>query len=408
MRPTILYLAHRLPYPPDKGDRLRTYHILRFLSQAAGIHLASLADEPFGVDSRARLSSVCERVEIVSLEKLLRPLRAAGSFFLGRTVSEGAFASSRLRSLIREWAGTTRYHGVVASASSLAPYLQLPELRGVPLFVDMMDVDSRKWFDFAGSKFGPRAVLFRAEGRRLRRLEQQLGTLCKAVVVVSQGEADIYRQNGGRGVHVVPNGVDLNYFLPQGDLLTEPRCIFVGALNYQPNIQGIRWFCREVWPNVVRQRPNARLSIVGRRPSPEVRELGSLPGVDVIGQVPDVRPYLARARVAVAPLQIAPGIQNKVLEGLAMGKAVVASPASALGLAVEPGIELLVAAAPDEWAQSICKLMDDESWARRLGEAGRRYVEEHHRWEKCLEPLKEILGLSAPQPSPALQASVPQ
>ena len=173
----------------------------------------------------------------------------------------------------------------------------------------------------------------------------------------------------------------------------ERGCVFVGALDYRPNVEGAVWFCREVWPRLRDRVPGARLDLVGRRPAPAVRRLAEVPGVEVVGPVPDVRPYLARAAVAVVPLRIARGVQNKVLEALAMGKAVVASPQALTGLGVGPGEHVLSASSPWEWVEAIGQLLDDAGFRQRLGSEGRLYVEENHDWGRCLDPFGSLVGL---------------
>jgi sugar transferase (PEP-CTERM/EpsH1 system associated) len=392
-RRSVLFLAHRVPYPPDKGDRIRSFHLLRFLAQRADVHLACLADEPLEPDTLSTLARYCRRVEVVPIGRAARLARGLLSFACGRTVSEGAFHAPALHRLLRRWAQDSPFDAALASASSLIPYLRRPWLRPVPAVVDLVDVDSQKWLDYAAASRPPRAWLFRVEGRRLRELERQAAGWAQALTLAAEAEAELYRRCCGTGpVHAVTNGVDLDYFRPQPG--EEPdRCVFVGALDYRPNVAGAVWFCREVWPEVLRHRPGARVALVGRRPAVEVRRLEALPGVEVVGQVPDVRPYLARATVAVVPLAIARGVQNKVLESLAMGKATVASPAPLAGLRAEPGRHLLCADSADEWVEAILRLFTDPALRQRLGSAGRRYTEEHHCWERCLEPFADLLGL---------------
>jgi sugar transferase (PEP-CTERM/EpsH1 system associated) len=406
-RPDILYLVHRLPYPPDKGDRIRTFHLLRSLSHRARVHLACLADEPAADGAVAALRRYCERVAVIRLGRWGRRGRILGALACGRTATEGAFSAPALRSTLRRWARQTQFHAALASASSMVPYLRMTELRDVPAVIDLIDVDSQKWLDYAAADRGPRAWLYRTEGRRLRRLEHGLPDWAQAVTLVSAAEAELYLQmRPGASVHAIPNGVDLEVFRP-GPGAGEQGCVFVGALDYRPNVDGACWFGRAVWPEIRRRHPRATLALVGRRPAPEVRRLALEPGIEVVGQVPDVRPYVARAAVALAPLRIARGIQNKVLEALAMSKAVVASSQALVGLQIVPGVHALAASTPREWAEAVSRLLSDESLRRRLGAAGRGYVEEHHRWETCLEPFGALLGLppvSAPaahDPAPA-------
>jgi sugar transferase (PEP-CTERM/EpsH1 system associated) len=393
-RPDLLFLAHRVPYPPDKGDRIRSFHLLQCLARHTAVHLACLADEPVTGEVVSALEGLCERVAVIRLGGWGRWGRALASLVRGRTVTEGAFSSPALRATLRRWARETRFHAALASASSMVPYLRLDELREVPAVIDLMDVDSQKWFDYAAASRAPRRWLYRAEGKRLRRLEQGLPAWARAVTLVSEAEADLYRSFSAPGpVQAVPNGVDLAYFQPRAEA-AGPTCVFVGALDYRPNVDAVCWFCREVWPEVVRRRPEARMSLVGRRPVSAVLRLGAVPGVEVVGQVPDVRPHLARAAVAVAPLRLARGLQNKVLEALAMGKATVASPPALAALRVEPGVHLLEASSPAEWVAAVLRLLDDAGLRRRLGAAGRHFVERNHHWDRCLDPFQSLLGLT--------------
>ena len=396
----VLFLAHRVPYPPDKGDRIRTFNILRFLSQRARVHLACLADEPVSNEIKHSLGRYCERLAIVKVGGGSRWFRTGLSLVRGGTASEGAFHVPQLCRILRRWASEVRYDISLGSASSIAAYLRLTQLRDVPAVIDFMDVDSQKWFDYAASHRGPRAWLYRTEGRRLRRLEQETSAWASAITLVGQTELNIYRQFCPNGpAHAITNGVDLDYFHPEALIgpassrSEAPSCVFVGALDYFPNVEASLWFCREIWPQVHRRRPEAKFYLVGRRPSPALERLSALPGVVLVGQVPDVRPYLAQASITIAPLRIARGIQNKVLESLAMARATIVSPQTLVGLNACPGVHLLQASSSEEWLQTILALFDDPALRRSLGEAGRRYVEEHHSWESCLKPLGSLLGL---------------
>jgi sugar transferase (PEP-CTERM/EpsH1 system associated) len=400
----VLYLAHRVPYPPDKGDRIRAYHLLRFLARRAAVHLACLADEPVPAETVSVLGECCQRVTVVRLGRWSRWASALGSLVCGSTVTEGAFRSPGLRATVRRWAAETAFDAAIASASSMVPYLRLPELRGVPAVVDLVDVDSQKWFDYQRVSRWPLTWLYGTEGRRLRRLERALPSWARAVTLVSEAEAELYggyREPGE--VHAVTNGVDLEYFRPGPGQVVEPACVFVGALDYRPNVDAASWFCREVWPEILRLRPKAEAWLVGRRPTPAVRRLASVPGVKVVGQVPDVRPHVARAAVAVVPLRLARGLQNKVLEALAMGRPVVASPQALAGLKHRLDAPVLTACSPDEWVDVVVRLLDNEALRRQLGALGRDYVEEHYDWGQCLEPFGALLGLAAP-PRAAPQA----
>lgn len=391
----ILYLVHRVPYPPNRGDRIRSYHLLRFLAEHAEVDLACLADEAVEPAQTAELSRLCGRVAIERLGPS-RWWRAARTLACGRSASEGLFDSPRLARTVTGWARQARYDRAIAFCSSMVPYLNLPGLRDIPALVDLVDVDSQKWFDYAAGARGIKRGLFHWEGRRVRRLEQAAGRRASAVTLASVPEAAIYRRLFPRAnTTAVTNGVDLEYFgavrgmaLPDANHLS---CVFVGALDYKANIDGVVWFCRNVWPALHERYPQAVFSLVGRNPTPAVSRLADQPGVRVVGGVSDVRPYLAGAAVVVAPLQVARGIQNKVLEALAAGKAVVASPQALEGIDLVVDHHACRADSPREWIEVVSNLFDDPGLRGCLAAAGRQLVETDYAWTPRLKPLEQLL-----------------
>lgn len=387
----VLYLTHRVPYPPDKGDRIRNYHLLRQLAASRKVWLACLADEPVLAESLEAVNQFCERVAVLHLQRLRRWVKAGLSLMQGGSLSEGLFHHAGLRRIIREWTRQTQFQAVVVSASSLVPYLRQEGLEKIPAVVDLVDVDSQKWLDFARVSPPPRRWVYRLEARRVRQIEIGLPTWAQAVSVVSQAEADIYHALVGADAAIVAtNGVDLDYYRP---IRNAPQrvCVFVGAMDYWPNVDGVVWFARELWPTIRAKCPDAVFRIVGRKPTRVIQQLASLPGIEVTGAVPDVRPFVASAAVVVVPLRLARGIQNKVLEALAMGKAVVATPPALAGLSTIPGRDLLSAVTPTEWVEVVCGLLNDPERCHVLGTAGRRFVEQNHHWERCLEPLVKTI-----------------
>lgn len=389
----ILYLVHRIPYPPDRGDRIRSYHLLKYLAGRGQVDLACLADEPVTPEQEASLARLCRRVCIAPLTRTGRWFRAAASLGTGRSASEGLFYSPRLSATVETWATDTSYDWVVAFCSSMRSYLELGQWDGAQRVVDLVDVDSQKWFDYASEARGLKRWLFELEGRRVRRLEARLARRAQVLLTVSSPEAELMRRiSPDANVWAIANGVDLDYFSPvPGAAITPFSCVFVGALDYRANIEGIVWFCREVWPGVVERFPGATLALVGRNPVAAVRKLAAGAGVELVGQVPDVRPYVARAAVVVAPLRVARGIQNKVLEAAAMGKVTVCSGPALEGLALSPGDETLRADEPAEWFAAIARLFENADERARLGAAARAFVERHHCWNERLSLLDELL-----------------
>lgn len=390
----VLYVTHRVPWPPNRGDRIRTWNIIRYLSRRCELHVVSLADEPPEPGAAAELEKYCESVTIARIGSE-RWLHAAISFLTGRTLTEGLFRSSAASVAIRRLA-TEPFDAVLASSSGVAAYLD--EIGPGPRrWVDLIDVDSQKWFDYADASGLLTRQVYRREAMRLRRLEQQLARRCDRLLVVSEAEVDVFRTFSSDGdVRTVTNGVDLEFFDRPGDHAEQQKCVFVGVLSYKPNVDGVVWFVNEVWPAVRERYPHAVFEIVGKDPAPEVRGLNAVPGVKVVGPVPDVRPWLWSAAVVVTPLLIARGVQNKVLEAFAAGRAVVSTSPPLVGLDLVRDRHAALADSPEQWVQSIDRLFNDESARKEMGAAARQWVSEHHRWDVCLQELDELI-----RPEPA-------
>jgi len=404
----LLYLVHRIPYPPNRGDRIRSHHLLRFLAARHTVSLACLADEPTPPEHVAALKAWCHRVAVVELRGPLRWLRATASLTRGHSATQGLFESPELRKTVNAWTCDTNFDAAIAFCSSMTPYLQLPSLAKVPAIVDLVDVDSQKWFDYSAGASPCKRWLFRLEGRRVRRLEIAAAQRARALTTVSEAETELCRGYcAPTPVYGISNGVDLDYFgataANDESVAIEPRCVFVGALDYRANVDGLAWFCREVWSELRERYPQANLTVVGRSPAASVLRLAEIPGVCLAADVPDVRPYLARATAVIAPLRVARGIQNKVLEALAARRAVVASSGALEGIELEVGRHALRADTPDEWIAALSRVFDDTSFRKELGAAGRAFVKMHHDWTSQLLPFEDLVSALAP---PIIQRSL--
>lgn len=289
---------------------------------------------------------------------------------------------------------------VLTYCSSMGPYLNALHSRPKRVVLDLVDLDSQKWRDYAAANTGWRRWLYGVEAQRVHQLESDLIRSSDEVLLVSQQEADLFAQHhNGHPAVALTNGVDTEYFssttIPEVELKGlrrgTPQFVFVGVLNYQPNTSGVIWFCRQVWPLIRQRWPDAHVDIVGRSPIKDIMALGDITGVQVVGSVPDVRPYILAADVAIAPLQIARGIQNKVLEALACGRPVIATAQAAAG--IEPNAGLLVATTPQQWVDAIATLSANDQSQVDRGAAGRQFVEQHYSWEVKLQPLAHLLGL---------------
>lgn len=389
----ILLLCHRIPYPPDKGDRIRSYHLLRQLARNGAVDLGFTADEPVPESHFRRLHELCRRVACGRLPGARRWLQGSANLLLGRSITEGLFDSRPLHRKIDDWLRDTEYDAIVCFSSSMLPYVLG---RGLDhrLIVDLVDVDSQKWFDYADRSRGLTSRLFRIEGRRVREMEQRAAQ-SRAVVLITEAEAREYRRFCPEGrVVVATNGVDLEYFAPQ-DRPPQAGCVFVGYLDYRANVLGLQWFCENVWPEARRRFPQETFQIVGRNPTPAVAALERIPGVEVVGPVDDVRPYVAGARAVVVPLPVARGVQNKLLEAMSMGRCVVASSAALEGLAAIPGKHMLRADSAEEWVQSLTAVWSNAALRDEIGRQARRYAEQCHDWSTCLAPLASLVEPAA-------------
>lgn len=391
--PRVLLLTHRVPYPPDKGDRIRSYNLLRFLSQQASVWLGCVADEPWTADTESVIDGLAKSYCIAPVGAS-RLVYGGASLACGRSITEGWFYSRRLARWIDAAASQRPFDAVVCFCSGMARYVSLPQLKRTPVIVDLVDVDSEKWLQFARNGSGPKSWLYGIEGRRLRTLERRLGERAAAVTLVSREEAELYRRFAPAATTLaVGNGVDFAYFRrPGGTPRKAHSLVFLGALDYRPNVEGVQWFCRNVWPSIRSRYPEAALKIVGRRPTPAVLALAELPGVKVSADVPDVRPFLFEATAAIAPLQVARGVQNKVLEAMACETPVVASPQALEGISAVAGHDALAAETPEEWSGAIGDIFDNATLAEQLARAGRVHVETHFDWQAQLAPYEELLA----------------
>jgi len=391
-RPDILFVSHRIPFPPDKPGRSRTFHLIRQLGRYANIHLASLTDAAVDPEATRYLSGECVQFAAFPVSRWAG-VHAIRSLAFGGTMSRGATRSSDLTTTIQQWAAGTRFAAAVASSASVAHFLRLSGLEGARTLVDMANLESHRWSDDAAMTWPPKSKAYSLEGARLADLEKSICAWANAVTLASLWEAATLREQTGKAnVHAITNGVDLQYYSPSSPG-AEAGCVFTGDLSYGPDVDGAGWFARAVWPNVRQRWPEVRFTVVGRRIGPAAKDLAEIPGVDVVGNVTDVRPYLDRAAIVVAPQQVPRGLQNSMLEAMAVGKPVVASPAATSGFGNRPDFPPRTLAEQAEWVETILELLADQHARHHLGRAGRDYVEQHHNWSTCLRPFARLLGL---------------
>jgi sugar transferase (PEP-CTERM/EpsH1 system associated) len=389
----ILFLSQRVPEPPNKGDKIRSHHLMRRLAARHDVHVACLVDEP----AEAVHAQEARRWAASVTWRLRRPaesaMRGAAALLSGEPLSVGFFRSRALAADVRRLLAREGFDVVVAYCSSMAAYAEA--FRG-PKVVDLVDVDSEKWRQYAERTRHPRKAVYTLEHRRLQSYEARLVRSFERSILISAREKEcLGRFADPARVEVVANGVDADWFARKDARPRTENLVFVGALDYFANADGIAAFASDALPEVQRQVPGARLRIVGRKPRADVLALGAREGVHVVGEVADVRPELWHAAIAVVPLRIAQGLQNKVLEAMAAGVPVVSSRAAVRGIDGRAGEHFLVADEPAEWAQAIASLTESPERAEKLAANARRLVRARYSWDRRAAEYEAVLEAAA-------------
>jgi sugar transferase (PEP-CTERM/EpsH1 system associated) len=406
----LLLLIHRIPYPPNKGDKIRSWHLLKHVAQHYRVFLGTFVDDADDWQHVPRVEALCGASHFARLNPALARVRSLGALLANRSLSLDYYRDRGLRAWVDTVMRENKIDRILVFSSAMAQYAEAyPQARRV---VDFCDVDSDKWRQYAEKKPWPMSWLYRHEARQLLRYERKVARECDASLFVSQPEADLFRQlapESDARIGFFNNGVDTDYFSPAraaGNPYAagQQAVVFTGAMDYWPNIDAVQWFAAEVFPGLLAAHPDARFYIVGARPAPAVQALAQSRGVVVTGTVPDVRPYIAHAAVAVAPLRVARGIQNKVLEAMAMAKPVVVSPQALEGIDATPGTELLLAHGADDFIAIVSGLLATPDAA--LGPAARARVERQYSWPSNLARIEARLEApAATHPQVAPQAA---
>lgn len=397
----LLLLIHRLPCPPDRGSKLRAAVELRYLAKRHDVWCAGFDDTDGSNEARASLEeyrSLCRDVAAVRLSGSLSKMRAVQRLLTGSTATEGYFFSHRLERQVMRWSRQVGFDAVLACSSSMADLaLRVKAPRRV---LDFVDLDSRKWVELETGARWPMRWVYGTEARRLARRESEWMSAFSASVVCTDRELDPLTGDMLRNqVHVIKTGAasdpdqiealvrDQAVALP-----AEPIVGFVGAMDYEPNVDAACWFAESIWPRVRRRRSDAHWWVVGRSPSSQVRRLQEDQSIRVTGTVPAVEPYLEQMRVNVAPLRVARGLQTKVLTAMAAGRPCVVTPCVAEGIGAVPDRELVIAQTPGSFADAVVGLLEDGQRAEAIGRAGRALVARQFRPTEGLERLERLLA----------------
>lgn len=401
----ILYLVHRMPYPPNKGDKVRSYHLLRHLAEQHEVYLGTFIDDPDDEQHVDTLRQWCADVHAVRLHPLRARIASLAGLLGPEALTLRYYRDASLHRWVDETLASESIGTAVVFSSSMAQYAE--GRQGLQMLVDFVDVDSAKWTEYASQHRWPLSWLYRREGQALLAYERRIARGAARSFFVTEQEVALFRSlapESEPAVEALCNGVDADFFSPDPTRTSpfaegEQAVVFTGAMDYWPNIDAVRWFAQDMLPALRRQWPGLRFYIVGRSPTPAVRALAG-EAVTVTGTVPDVRPYLQHAHVVVAPLRLARGIQNKVLEAMAMARPVVTAVTCAKAIDAQPDRELLPAESAEDYVRLIGSVLQSPDQGLEVGRAARRRVLASYSWRAHLNLIEPYIatGLSAPAP----------
>ena len=430
----ILYIAHRIPYPPNKGDKIRSFNEIKHLSPSHNVDLVCLADNIDDLKFKSDLEKYCRRVFVQHFKISQAKLRGSINLIRGKAISVGYFYIKKIQQVIDQWLSDTVYDAIICFSSPMAEYLfrspflshcfskfaqlatrnsqpatrnSCPATRTPQLIMDFCDVDSEKWLQYSQRSKFPLNLIYRIENKRLLKYEKKINESFDNSVFVSQQEADLFYRlfPEAKRVSVIENGVDYEYFSPPAtrhpQLATrnpQPETLmFTGAMDYWANVDGVLWFCEKILPIVKDRCPKVQFYIVGSNPNTEIQKLGhNNKSINITGFVEDIRPYYNNADICVIPLRIARGIQNKVLEAMSMGKAVVTTSTAVQSIRATPGVHLLVEDNSDKFAEAVSMLLENHTLRINLGTNARQFVKSNYNWQKNMKKFDELMGQAEP------------
>ncbi len=404
----ILLLAHRLPYPPHKGEKIRVYNVLKYLAKKHQVLVACVVDDRLDLKHVASLRSLASDVVFEPIHrKLRRAYRAPVALFGNRSITAACQFTRRLQRKVDDLIERGGIDAILCTSSGMAEYVfrsrHYRRLQSVRKVMDLIDVDSFKWMQYSQRHRGLMSWIYRREAQLLASLELRIAGEFDSLLVVSEQERKYFPQGPDtRKLSAMSNGVDLDFFSPGHSVqrsFPNPALVFTGVMDYWPNLDGVRWFIERIFPRVQDAVREVHFYVVGNKPPADVLRLGRRRGVVVTGFVDDVRDYLQGASACVVPLRVARGVQNKILEAMAMGRPVVTTPAAFEGLAAQPDRDLIVADGEVDFAAATIALLRDSERAQRIGRNARACVVNGYSWATKLRVLDELFLPESARPT---------
>ncbi|MDY0131708.1 MAG: TIGR03087 family PEP-CTERM/XrtA system glycosyltransferase [Desulforegulaceae bacterium] len=396
MKKNILFLAHRIPYPPNKGDKIRSFNEIKFLSKDNKVDLIAFVDDPKDYGYNRELKKYCNKVKIIKLNKIISKITGLIFFILGKSISEGYFFNFKYKKSLGVFLKENKYDKIICFSSVMGQYLIDEKLEKIELIMDFCDLDSDKWIQYSKSFKFPLNLVFEKEAKRVLALEKKINKKFNSSIFISVSEAKLFKKYypDAKKIKIVPNGVDYKYFdkdkvKPFKKPADTIRIMFSGAMDYYPNIEAVEWFAQDIFPKIRKEISNVEFMIVGRNPEKKVRQLEKIKGIKVTGFVDDIRIYYKSADICVAPLLIARGVQNKVLEAMAMAKPVVATSNAIEGIDLEINKDCHLADSAEKFAELVVNLIKNKDLREMLGTNARNYITSNHNWDFNLKSLIE-------------------
>lgn len=394
-KPALLMLVHRIPYPPNKGDKIRSFNLMKQLSLDYEIHLGCFVDDKFDLQYIAKLNQWCKSTRVISQNKWLAKLVGLTGFISNKPITLPYYFSFRMQAWVKQTVQQYKIKDVLVYSSSMAQYVAQHQFTDLNRIIDFVDIDSDKWQQYASKNTGVKRWFYQREARLLQQYEQRICQAFTKSLFVSNDEAEAFRQLMptplAYKIQSLLNGVDTEFFQPNTALtavegeLPKQFIVFTGAMDYWANIDAVIWFAQQVWPSLKAKQPELEFVIVGGKPSSEVKNLALVDGISVTGRVVDVRPYIQHSLFAVAPMLIARGIQNKVLEAMAMNKAVICTSMAMEGINApkETGAEVV-----DGKMEFITACLNQIQQPKP--QQSRQWILEHFTWPNTLKQLLDL------------------
>lgn len=399
----LLFLVHRIPFPPNKGDKIRSWNILAHLASKYNVHIGAFIDDPHDWQYIDRIDEIATSTFFQKLDRRRGTVRSFLSLLSGEPLSCGYYRDRAMKSWVDRTVQENSIERVFIYSSSMAQYVPENLPTDARVVVDFVDIDSDKWRQYAERKSWPMSYVYRREARTLFEVEKQVTAAADASAFVSEDEAALFRTMApaeSANVHGIANGVDCDFFNPDVKFgapyaTDRTNIVFTGAMDYWANVDAVAWFADDILPKVRAVIPDCEFWIVGANPTPEIVKLGDRAGITVTGRVDDVRPFITHATLSVAPLRVARGIQNKVLEAMALAKTVLATPQAMEGIAALDGAEVFVAESADAFADNVLMLARAPD-LEAVGQRARQRVLGSYGWLTSLQKFERILEGTLP------------